>query len=218
MPRLVLGFSALVLIGSMLSSGVGFAASLSVTSKRLTVSEMAVTSTSTCTISAAADGSVRSNQTGTNFGTDATLDVRSGNAARRLFARFDLTSCAIPASATVSIAILRLTLSGVASGTRTLAAHRVTSAWTENALTWANQPSVAASASASTIVPTGAVAGATFIWSVTSDVQSFVASPSGNHGWRVFDNAEGDNGANPRSFNSREAGTGVPQLVITYVS
>ncbi len=216
--RLLLGFAAIVIVGSLLSSSVGFAARLGVRSSYLTFSESAVASSTTCTLSATADGSIRRNQPGNNFGSADTLDVRSGNAARRLFARFDLASCAIPGDAIVTSAGLRLTLAAAPSSTRTLAAHRITADWEEGALTWANQPSVAAAPSSSTLVVAGSAEGTRLEWSVTADVQLLVAGLATHRGWRLVDAAEEDNAANAKSFHSREADTGVPQLVISFVS
>ncbi|MDQ3320009.1 MAG: DNRLRE domain-containing protein [Actinomycetota bacterium] len=83
-------------------------------------------------------------------------------------------------------------------------------AWTENGVTWANQPSTTGAAANAT--STGA---AGFMeWTVTSQVQSMYSGS--NHGFKVRDATE-DAAAGPmRSFRSREAGSTPPELVVTF--
>ena len=49
------------------------------------------------------------------------------------------------------------------------------------------------------------------------DTQSFVTGASTNAGWRVADSAEGAIAGTLLTFNAREAASGRPQLVVTYV-
>ena len=173
----------------------------------------------TCILTATADTYVRSDQTGSSFGTQTTLDLNAqGSAVRRAFVSFDLTSCSpeIPSDAIVHSATVRLTTSSLAStSTRTYDLYRATSSWTETT-TWATQPSVAGSATSSATVPALTVAGTTFQWSAGRDVQSFVASDQTNLGWRLNDANEGGLLALTTSFRSRETASNRPQLVITY--
>jgi hypothetical protein len=65
-------------------------------------------------------------------------------------------------------------------------------------------------------VPALTLAGTTFQWSAGRDVQAFVAGDQSNLGWRLNDANEGGLVALTNSFNSREAASNRPQLVITY--
>ncbi|MGH2489689.1 MAG: DNRLRE domain-containing protein, partial [Candidatus Limnocylindria bacterium] len=100
---------------------------------------------------------------------------------------------------------------------RTIDLWRVAVAWTETGVTWNTQPAVAGSVSASTSVTAGQTAGTVITWTSTSDVQAFVTGAASNLGFRLSDSAEGV-GVALLSFRSREAASGQPQLVITYVA
>lgn len=201
---------------------VGFAASLALTPKRLTVfTNASSVPISTCTVAPAAD-TYADQGSSSNFGTATTLHVRSAVTLvvvqdnKRSFARFDLTSCSIPTSARVVTAKLRMFMSTAPSASRTYQVHRVTQAWGETTLTWGNQPSVAGTQTAS--VATGTTSNVTLEWDVLSDVSGFVAGTSTNQGWRVADSAEGSGTAREGRFNAREHATVAqrPSLAITY--
>jgi hypothetical protein len=191
-----------------------FAASLTVSSSRLTsYASASSVPTSTCTVGAAADSYVSNAllQTGTNFGGASELHVSGGATDKRSFVRFDL-SC-LPSTAEVKSASLRLVLSSAPSQSRTYALHRVSASWAEGSITWSNQPGVGAS---SGTVSTGTTGGVTLQWTVTSDVQAFVAGSASNNGWRVSDTDEsGLLSSQEGRFGSRE-GSGSPELEVVF--
>lgn len=194
-------------------SGAAFAASLGVSSARLT-SFAAASSvpTSTCSLDAAADAHVSNAllEGGSNFGNAAELHVSGGGTDKRSFVRFDVSSC-VPSTAEVKSASLRLFLVDAPSSSRTYAAHGVTASWAEGSVTWDNQPGVGSS---SGTVPTGTTDGVTLSWTVTSDVQSFVTGS--NDGWRISDtNESGLLSSQEGRFGSSEGANG-PTLEITY--
>ena len=200
--------------------GPAHAASLAISSADLTATTRTYGAPVTCTLTAVADSYVDGLLATTNFGSSVVLNVNpSAVSTQRSVVRFDLTSCSptIPADAIVQAAELRLTLASLVLATRTIDLRRVTSAWTEAAVTWNSQPSVAGPVSASAGVTAGQAAGTVVTWTATSDVQSFVTGAAANVGFRLSDSAEGGLGA-LLSFGSREAGSGLPQLVITYVA
>jgi hypothetical protein len=202
------------------TAGATLAASIPLTSARLTSFAKVYGSPTTCTLGPAADAYVFQLLASNNFGTATTLDVASTTAnAKETFIRFDLSSCSpsIPTGAIVQSAALKLTVSALAVSTRTYALKSTTASWSETTLTWSNAPAVAPTATASTTVSLGTAAGTVVQWSVVSDVQSFVTAAATNNGWRLGDSAEGS-GISTLSFGSREAATGRPQLVIVYVS
>lgn len=85
------------------------------------------------------------------------------------------------------------------------------------AIPWATAGgSVSGSVSASASVP--AAGGATVTWfspGMIGDVQSWIDTPSSNHGWRISSSTEGSAGQAQR-FVSKEGGAGAPSLSITY--
>ena len=182
------------------------------------------------------DASVRQASPGSNVGTATTNHVAAASGAnRRLYIRFDLSICspAIPASATIRLATLRLFVSTLPSACRTIDIFRVTSAWTESAITWTNQPFGTA-----TNNPPGALATDTFTIGTpvgcqnrsssvyitganpTADVSAFVAGGATNLGWMLRDDAEGSATARTETISAKEMGTVLqaPQLVVTWVA
>lgn len=161
------------------------------------------------TVTASADSWVDQSSPATNKGNDSALLVtsKSGNANTRALVQHSLPS--VPAGCTVTAAKLRLYDSSPTAG-RTIEAVPNSAAWTENGVTWANQPSTTGAAANAT--STGAVG---FMeWTVTSQVQSMYSGS--NHGFRVRDATE-DAAAGPmQSFRSREAGSTPPELVVTF--
>lgn len=194
------------------SGGIAFAASLALSSNRLTVF-------ASCTLRAAtADTYVNQASAGSNFGTATTFFVRSQNlnANRRAFVRFDLASCFIPATAEVITARLSLHMSTAPTANRTYQARRATASWTETGITWTNQAAVAGSATSSTT--TGTTSGVRLEWDVAPDVSSFVSGSLVNNGWRIADSVESSTTARTATFNSDEHATASqrPRLTITY--
>jgi hypothetical protein len=193
------------------SGGIAFAASLVLSSNRLTVF-------ASCTLRAAtADTYVNQASTGTNYGTATTFFVRSQvGANRRAFVRFDLASCYIPATAEVITARLSLHMSTAPTANRTYQARRVTASWTETGITWANQAAVAGSATSTTT--TGTISSVRLEWDVAADVSSFVSGSLVNNGWRIADSVESSATARTATFNADEHATVSqrPRLTITY--
>jgi hypothetical protein len=229
-PPTVIVLVIVVIIGG---TGTVLAATLSLASKTLTVYRTC-TLTATPSTSTAETDAFGNQQTanGTN-GTATTMDVQSSNGAnRRVYIRFDLTRCrtAIPATATVTSAVLRLFVSAVPAVCRTEDAFRVTASWAEGTITWNNQPfgttvnnpPTAQRTSAITIggAPCQNTATGTYVngWDVTADLAAFVAGTATNYGWMIRDDAENSATARLARFSTREANVLAqsPQLIITY--
>ena len=221
MTKPILGPALLAILSIvLLASTAAIATSLSVSAAPLATFTRAYGTPSTCSLQPVADSHVRNGgaDADTNYGTLATLDVRADAAsASRTLVRFDLSSCspAIPADAIVHDATVRLTLFANATATRTYDLHRSTGAWDEASVTWNNQPTVAAGATSSVTVSSGTTAPALVEWNVLADVQDFVSGAATNDGWRLNDSAEDT--TVELVFQSAEATSGQPQLVITYV-
>jgi hypothetical protein len=214
---------AVVTASLLLGSGVGLAASHSIASSSLTTATiLAAVPISTCTLSPSADSYVdqATLQQNTNFGTAATLQVESSRTGglvstnKRSFVRFDLSSCSIPAAAAVQSATFSVFLSTAPNQNRTWNVNRVTAAWTENVITWSNQPA----STSSTSLTTGTTSNVTLQATVTANVQSFVSGSLTNNGWQFSDSVEDSGTARNGQFRSREFATVSqrPSLVVNY--
>ena len=214
----------MLLVSSVVSAGIGFAAALAIAPKRLTIHTAASTvPVSTCTLTPSADDYVAQDD-GSNFGSATSLHVQSYQTTilvltternRRAFVRFDLSSCGIAAGARVKSATLSVFLSSAPTQNRTWNIGRVTGAWTENNISW---PGPTTAAIASTSITTGTTSNVTRSANVTSDVASFVSGSQTNRGWRIMDSAEGSSTERNGQFRSREFATVSqrPSLVIDY--
>jgi hypothetical protein len=217
-----------------LSATAGFAASLPVASQSLTPLRTCTVSATPSTTTSVEDAAVRQSPPSNNFGTATSMDVASGNSAnRRIHVRFDLTGCspAIPTTATVRAATLRLYVTSLPNVCRTLDIFRVATAWTETGITWNNQPfgttlNNPASGSRTDSFDVGTPAGcenrvADYVSgaSVTADVAAFVAGTT-NNGWMIRDDTEGSSPTRTTTFSTKELATlaQAPQLVVTYVT
>lgn len=219
MKSLALGL--LVLLAVVQATLPALAAGLTVQSAGLALLRRDYGDAVTCTLSAAADTYVGSDQSGTSFGGAASLLVdNSSSSTRRALLRFDLGGCApaIPVDAIVHEATLHLTTSSLLNvGPRTYGLRRATAAWSEST-SWSAQPPTAGSLTSSATIGLAVVVGTPIDWPVASDVQSFVSNQATNHGWQLADTVEGVTPllAASISFASREASSGQPRLTITY--
>ena len=212
----------------------GSAASLTVTSQPLTPYRTCPITATPATTTAVADTTARQGSATSNFGALTTLTVSSASGAnQRTYLRFDLTVCspAIPATAIVRLATLRLYMTAVPAACRVLDLFPSTATWGETTLTWNNQPFGATINNPPTGSRTGTfsvgtpagcqnqAAGYATGGTVTSDVASFVAGSVTNFGWMIRDDTEGSATTRTATFSAKELGTVAqePQLVITYV-
>ena len=213
----------------------GSAASLSLTSQNFTPYRTCTVIATPITTTAVTDTTARQGTPAGNFGALTTLTVSSGSAVnQRTYLRFDLTVCtpAIPASATVRLATLRLYMTAVPAACRVLDIFPATVAWGETTLTWNNQPfgttinnppTASRTGTSSVGTPAGCqnqAAGYVVGGTVTADVAAFVAGGATNFGWMIRDDTEGSATTRTATFTAKELGTIVqePQLVVTYVT
>lgn len=210
------------------------AAGLAVSSQNLTPLRTCVVTATPATTASVIDSRVQQANATTNYGTATTTTVQSGSAANdRAYVEFSLAGCspAIPATATVRLATLRLYVTVRSAVCRTLDVFAVTASWTEAGITWNNQPfgttlnnPASASRTASFNVGNvagcqnqalGYAAGAT----VTTDVQHFVAGSATDFGWMLRDDSESSATTYAETFAAKDLGTlgEAPQLVVSYV-
>ena len=211
----------LVAVGVVLTTiaglGIAHAATLPVSSQRLTVQDLAQGATTTCTLAGATDTHIRQNSANSNYGSTTTLRVRSvGSSNWRALVRFTLTSCAIPATATVQSATLTLTTTDAATTARTYDAYRNLATWTETGVTYNTRPSTAAAATDASTTPT--VDGTAMSWDLGPDVAAYVAGSATNYGWTVRDASEGSGATIENQFASDENGSTAirPSLVVKW--
>jgi len=230
--------AAALLVGFLIGGGVlsGRAASISLTSQTLTPYRTCTLTATPAAATVEIDTTARQASATSNFGTLTTLTVSSANAAnQRAYLRFDLTRCspAVPATAIVRLATLRLFVTALPAVCRTVDLFRATATWTEAGLTWNNQPfgsaiNNPASASRTGTFDVGTPVGCqnrtnnSYVvgGTVTTDVAAFVAGGSTNFGWMLRDDVEGSATARTTTFSAKNLGTAAqgPQLVITYVT
>ena len=237
MSRRRWGLTAIIvglIAGLVLTSGA--AASVNLTSQAFTPYRTCTITATPVGATAAVDSTVKQGTATTNYGATNPLTVSSGSAInQRIYLIFDLTTCspAIPASAIVRLATVRLYTTAVPAACRTMDIFKVTVAWTEGVITWNNEPFGAtinnpATASRSGSFNVGSTAGCQNLaagayvvgGTVTADVAAFVSGASSNFGWMIRDDVEGSATTRTATFAAKELGTVAqePQLVVTYVT
>lgn len=159
------------------------------------------------TLNASADAWIDQNSPSNNFGADSILKVQAKKSNNfRTFVSFALPATP-PSGCIVQSATLKLYAASWKNG-RTLQALRAASAWSENALSWNNQPATIGAA-ATTNSGSGWRQ-----WNVTAQVQAMFDT-SANHGFLLRDATENGGGIE-QQFHGREKNDKIPQLVITY--
>lgn len=166
--------------------------------------------------------------------------ILTGDLRRALIA-FDVAG-SLPSGASVTEVTLTLQMSKTIAGSTTVEVHRLLSDWGEGDSDAGGEEGAGTSAqpgdatwihtfypSSSWLTPGGDFVGAAsssvtvggdgnYTWPSTpdlvADVQSWLDSPSTNFGWLVMGNEF--TAPSAKRFNSRENGTGVPTLTITY--
>ncbi len=233
-PRRKQGLLLFLVVVAVISISAVFAATVTVTSQKLT--EVGTTGlsfsnppVSTCTISPSESTRVEQTNPNTNYGDNYGLEIQSKNADNnRAFIKFTTQSCnetgvSLPTASSIVSATLNLYMYNAPGTSRTHSMFRVTGTdWVETTLTWNNQPTVAASATSS--VTTGTTANVWKGWDITADVRS-IRDGGVNRGWMLRDASENsgtlDSGwfcsARNGSFGNCTDGTNDdPYLTITY--
>ena len=209
---------------------VGSAATLPVAPRNHSAFRACVLTGYPTTTTAISDTWADENAKSSNKAGGATLQVQSNSGRNnRIYIRFDLTKCVptIPGSTALKRATLRLALASAPSATRTYNINRVagpcpeaaTTCWTENGLTWNNQPAVAAAATSTLALTSSSATNQYYSFDVTADAAAMVAGTASNYGWRIADSAEGSASAVIATFKAKNASgnaAGAPQLVVAY--
>lgn len=177
----------------------------------------AIVNATTTDFSASADSKLVENASSTNYGTDTYFETypwTGASATRRGLVAFDLSS--IPSGSTITSATLKLMTTSTYGNTRTIAAHRATSSWTEGTVTWSNFAAAFNGTATATASVSWSGSHAVRTFDVTTDVAAFVAGTSSNYGWLIKDNGE-DNSQAYWGFGTKENGTSANRPVLTVV-
>jgi hypothetical protein len=173
-------------------------------SANATISVLAPTIT---TLSPTADAYVRDGSAGTNFGHDTTLQVKdqpgSGN-TRRSFLRFDLSSL----TGKVRTATLRLFGNHTMGSTFDVCEAVPSNTWSETGITWNNQPPRTDFLAATEITTTAQY----YEWDVSFLIDGQLTAGISQASMALTLEQPTNNA--PDTFNSREASTNRPQLVV----
>lgn len=153
-----------------------------------------------------ADTRIEEDSASTNFGTQATLLVRSRSSSRNYRTLVQFSLPAIQSGCALKVAALRLHASASDTG-RTIEAYRAAASWTETGATWNNQPGTAGTAA--TVTSTLGWNE----WAVTTQVNAMYGGS--NNGFLLRDATEGTFSAPTQTYSSRE-GSKPPELVVTF--
>jgi hypothetical protein len=166
----------------------------------------------TVPLNATADAWIEQNSPSQNKGTDSVLKVRSksGSGNARALVLFGNLPVSVPVGCVLQSATLRL-YSESSKASRTIHATAISGAWTENGVTWSNQPGTTGTAATTTTTDLSEWRQ----WDVTSQVGAMFAGAT-NHGFLIRDLPEDNSGSPEQSFSSREKGQNVPQLVLVF--
>jgi hypothetical protein len=156
---------------------------------------------STLTLSPVADAQVSSTSPSTNYGTLASMRTREGNGSNpvtyRSYLKFDVQGL----TGSVTGVTLRLYVADKSGNTQGV--YAVDPGWTETGLTYANAPAIGGSSLGGAIAPT---------------LNTYVEIPlatSAVPGNAIASLAVKSDGTDSAIFNTKEAGSNPPQLVIT---
>jgi hypothetical protein len=160
------------------------------------------------TLTANADAWIDQNSSSNNFGSDSILKVRSQgpNDNFRALVRFPMPANA-PEGCRVESATLRL-YAASATSNRTIEALQLASDWSENSVTWSNQPQATGSAA------TASSGSGYREWNVTAQAQAMFDTGA-NYGFMIWDADESSSGSE-QQFHSREKGENPPELILQF--
>jgi hypothetical protein len=135
--RTLLRLAVAIVIATVASTGVGYAASLGLGSNQLHAWSQTLTKGTCNQTSATADDTYvqQANPTSTAGGTDTNLSIGGAAGSQNYgFIRFDLSSCALPTTAGADSATLTVTVTSKSNDT--ISVFPVYSSWSSSTLNW----------------------------------------------------------------------------------
>lgn len=203
-----------IVIGSGVSVGVAYAASLGLGSNKLFAwSQTLAKGTCPQTSSTADDTYVQqSSPTSTAGGTSTTLSVtNSVTAANNAFIRFNLAGCGLPTTAGADSATLTLVVTNAASG-HTISVFPVYSSWSSSTLNYTNSLLLTVGSTATT---TFASTTGTKTLTVTADVDAEIKAGA-FWGWELKDVATGTSGTTKIGAVENNTASNRPSMTLSY--
>jgi hypothetical protein len=213
-PIISFRLAAAIVIGSGVSIGVAYAASLGLGSNKLFAWSQTLTKGTCNQTSTTADDTYvqQSSPTSTAGGTATTLSItNSTTAANNAFIRFNLSGCSLPTTAGADNATLTLVVTSAASG-HTISIFPVYSSWSSSTLTYTG----------SLLLTVGSTATATFAsttgsktLTVTPDVDDEIKAGA-FWGWELKDVATGTSGTTKIGAVDNNSASNRPSMTLSY--
>jgi hypothetical protein len=205
-PVTPLRLAAAILIGSLSFAGVGYAASVGLSSQKLHVWSQTLTK-GTCNPSES-DAEIDSANPNTNLGNRASQTVLSkGNGGSYVLLGFNVagTPCSLPTTGGADLASLTFVVTGTFKGPDTISAYPITSAWNASTVTWNTMPTFGST-------PDFTFSGAgTYVFTVTATVDSGIKN--GFYGWMLVDTTSTNNAT---TTIAGHASTQAPSMLLNY--
>jgi hypothetical protein len=199
--------AASILLGSLSFAGIGYAASVGLSSNKLYAWNQTLTKGS-CS-PAESDAVIDASNPNTNFGNQSAETVvskNSGNSYVLIGFNPAASPCSLPTTGGADSAMLTLIVTGVSKGPDTISAYPITSAWNASTVTWNTQPNFGATADF-TFSGTG-----THSFTVTASIDGGIKSGAFN-GWMLVDTT-GTN--NATTVIAGHASSQAPSITLNY--
>lgn len=175
-----LPLAATILVGSLVFTGVAYAASLGLGTSKLFVWSQTLTK-GTCgpaeSDAEIDEGSPNANKS--NQSAETVLSKNNGSSYVLVGFNPAASPCSLPTTAGADSAVLTLTVTGTSKGPDTISAFPITSAWNASTVTWNTMPSFNSTAD---FTFTGV---ATHTFTVTADLDAGIKT--GFDGWMLVD-------------------------------
>lgn len=201
-----LRLAAAILVGSLSFAGVGYGASVGLTSQKLHVWTQTLTK-GTCNPTES-DAEIDQGNPNANLGNQASQTVLSkSNGSSYVLIGFNVAGspCSVPTTGGADLASLTFTVTGTFKGPDTISAYPITSAWNASTVTWNTMPTFGSTPDF-TFSGTG-----TYVLTVTAAVDSEIKN--GFNGWMLVDTT-GTN--NATTTIAGHASTQAPSLLLNY--
>jgi len=202
-----------IVIGSGVSVGVAYAASLGLGSNKLFAwSQTLAKGTCNQTSSTADDTYVQQSSPTTTNGTATTLSItNSATAANNAFIRFNLTGCGLPTTAGADSATLTVVVTNAASG-HTISVFPVYSSWSSSTLNYTNSLLLTVGSTATT---TFASTTGTKALTVTADVDAEIKAGA-FWGWELKDVSTGTSSTTKIGAVDNNTASNRPSMTLSY--
>lgn len=205
-PITPLRLAAAILVGSLSFAGVGYAASVGLSSQKLHVWTQTLAK-GTCTPTES-DAEIDQGDPNTNLGNQASQTILSKNNGNSyVLVGFNVAGspCSLPPSGGADLASLTFAVTSTFKGPDTVAAYPITSAWNASTVTWNTMPTFGSTPDF-TFSGTG-----TYVFAVTATVDSGIKN--GFYGWMLVDTT-GTN--NATTTIAGHASAQAPSMLLDY--